>query len=74
MNHSGPVVGTSEPFAIEMAAERLAAGEVIAIPTDTVYGIAASLNHPSALARLFEIKGRVVDKPIPVLISSATCP
>ncbi|MGI8477240.1 MAG: L-threonylcarbamoyladenylate synthase [Thermomicrobiales bacterium] len=59
------------PRAIEWAAERLAAGGVVALPTDTVYGIAASLSHPEALRRLFAIKGRPPGKPVPVLISSS---
>jgi L-threonylcarbamoyladenylate synthase len=43
---------------------------VIALPTDTVYGIAASLSHPEALSRIYEIKGRPPDRPLPVLVSS----
>jgi L-threonylcarbamoyladenylate synthase len=66
------VLTSTAPRAIEWAAERLATGGVIALPTDTVYGVAASLSHPDALARLFEIKGRADDKPIPVLISSTS--
>lgn len=61
---------SSAPRAIEWAAERLAAGGVIAMPTDTVYGIAASLGHPGALRRLYEIKGRDQRNPLPVLVSS----
>ncbi|CAA9560947.1 MAG: Threonylcarbamoyl-AMP synthase [uncultured Thermomicrobiales bacterium] len=59
------------PEAIEWAAQRLAAGGVVALPTDTVYGIAASLAHPEALARLFAIKGRPRDNPVPILLASA---
>ena len=43
----------------------------IAIPTDTVYGLAASLDHPAAVLRLAELKGRDPDQPIAVLIDSA---
>lgn len=59
------------PEAIEWAAQRLVAGGVVALPTDTVYGIAASLAHPAALDRLFAIKGRPRNKPIPILLASA---
>lgn len=52
------------------AASVLRTGGVVAIPTDTVYGIAASLDHPDAIERLFEIKGREQTKAIPVLVSS----
>jgi L-threonylcarbamoyladenylate synthase len=58
------------PGAIEMASELIAQGGVVAIPTDTVYGVAASLSHPDALRRIFEIKGRDRSKPLPILVSS----
>lgn len=60
----------SSPHAIEWAAEQLASGGVIALPTDTVYGIAASLAHPEALRRIYDIKGRPSDNPLPVLVAS----
>jgi L-threonylcarbamoyladenylate synthase len=59
------------PGAIEMAAELIASGGVVAIPTDTVYGIAASLSHADALRRVFEIKNRDRSKPLPILVSSS---
>ena len=46
-------------------------GAVIAIPTDTVYGLAAALDKPQALDRIYDIKGRPERKPLPVLLSSA---
>jgi len=58
------------PGAIEMASELIAQGGVVAIPTDTVYGVAASLSHPDALRRIYEIKGRDRAKPLPILVSS----
>src|SRR5215218_7049053 len=64
------VLPSSSPNAIEWAAERLVAGGVIALPTDTVYGVAASLAHEAALERVFEIKNRPEDRILPVLISS----
>lgn len=54
---------------VARAVEALRAGGVIAIPTDTVYGLAASLDRPDALARIFAIKGRSGDKALPILIS-----
>jgi L-threonylcarbamoyladenylate synthase len=73
--HSLPLDDTvlfdpAAPGAIEMAAELIAAGGVVAIPTDTVYGIAASLSQPEALRRVYEIKGRDRAKPLPILVSS----
>lgn len=58
------------PRSIEWAAERIAEGGVVALPTDTVYGIAASLSHPDALRRLREIKRRPDGKPFPILLAS----
>src|SRR5688572_2692662 len=58
------------PGSIETASEWLAAGRVLVIPTDTVYGVAASLKHPDALARIFALKGRDLGKPLPILVSS----
>jgi L-threonylcarbamoyladenylate synthase len=51
------------------AARALSAGQVVAIPTDTVYGLAAALDRPDAIERLYTLKGRPVEKAIPVLIA-----
>jgi L-threonylcarbamoyladenylate synthase len=51
------------------AADALRAGQVIAIPTDTVYGLAAALDQPDAIERLYSLKGRPAEKAIPVLIA-----
>lgn len=56
-------------FDMECAVETLRAGGLAVIPTDTVYGIAASLDHPAAIDRIYEIKGRDRLKAIPVLVS-----
>ncbi|HVA70321.1 MAG TPA: L-threonylcarbamoyladenylate synthase [Acidimicrobiales bacterium] len=48
----------------------LKVGGVVAVPTDTVYGIAASLAHPRALQRLFEIKRRPTTTALPILVDS----
>lgn len=55
---------------VEMAANRLQNGEVIALPTDTVYGLACSANNPQAIQKLYEIKGRDEEKPVAVCVSS----
>lgn len=47
-----------------MAASRLAAGGLVAIPTETVYGLAADISDRSAVARIFEVKGRPSDHPL----------
>ncbi|MDF2758359.1 MAG: Sua5/YciO/YrdC/YwlC family protein [Thermomicrobiales bacterium] len=55
---------------VARAARALRAGLVIAIPTDTVYGLAAAVDRPEAIERLYAIKGRPEEKAIPVLISN----
>jgi L-threonylcarbamoyladenylate synthase len=69
-DHRVVVLDQASPRAIEWTAERIASGGVVAIPTDTVYGIAASLAHAAALERIYEIKGRAERMPLPVLVSS----
>lgn len=60
-----------EPRALEQAIAVLQHGGVIAYPTDTVYGIGASIHVPEALDRIFAIKGRRADAPLPVLLASS---
>ena len=45
------------------------AGQVVAVPTDTVMGVAAALDRPQALAAIFRIKGRPSEKPLPILLA-----
>ena len=70
--HRLVVLDRSNPEAPEWAAERLVNGGVVAFPTDTVYGIAASLAQGEAVRRLYAVNGRPEDNPIPVLLASAT--
>lgn len=46
------------------AVQRLRDGEVVAIPTETVYGLAASIEHPEALTSIYTLKGRPKDNPM----------
>ena len=55
---------------VEEAASALQSGRLAVIPTDTVYGLAADLGHPDAIAAIFTAKGRPPEKPIPVLGTS----
>ncbi len=50
--------------AISLAAERLRAGDVIAFPTETVYGLGAATFNATALERIFALKGRPFDNPL----------
>jgi L-threonylcarbamoyladenylate synthase len=45
----------------------LRAGAAVVVPTDTVYGVAARFDAPDAIACVFSLKDRPLDKPIPVL-------
>ena len=54
------------------AVAALAAGEVVAIPTDTVYGLAVDPRPPSATGRLFAVKGRPETVALPVLVADVT--
>lgn len=55
---------------IDEAAAAIRSGEVVGLPTDTVYGIAADPLDPEAIARLYELKGRPDHKPVGVLVAS----
>lgn len=57
--------------AILRAVETLASGKLIAVPTETVYGIAASALNESAIKRLYELKGRPEEKPFAFAIKSS---
>lgn len=50
----------------------LARGGIVALPTDTVYGLAASLRHPDAVATLFRLKYRPDSVALPVLVDDLT--
>ena len=55
---------------VQSALDALANGAVVALPTDTVYGVAASLDHPTAVATVFSLKHRPTSAALPVLVSS----
>lgn len=65
---------THTPELLEAAAARavelLRAGEVVALPTETVYGLAANAFDARAVSRIFEIKGRPAHNPIIVHVAS----
>ena len=44
-------------------------GGVVALPTDTIYGLGADITNEKAIARVFSIKGRQTTKALPVLVS-----
>jgi tRNA threonylcarbamoyl adenosine modification protein (Sua5/YciO/YrdC/YwlC family) len=56
--------------AVKSAAESVLAGELVVLPTDTVYGLGADAFQPAAVAELLRAKGRGRDFPVPVLVGS----
>lgn len=56
------------PAGRAIAIEALREGAIVAIPTDTVYGIAVALDAPSGIERLFAVKQRPPDKAIVLLL------
>lgn len=59
------------PKTVPLAYQALRRGELVVLPTDTVYGVAAAARSADAIARLIEAKGRPQDNPIPLLLSDA---
>lgn len=53
-----------DPDAIQAAAQRLADGELLGLPTETVYGLAARADDDAAVAKIFAAKGRPADHPL----------
>lgn len=53
-----------DPSSLGQAADMLRAGELVAFPTETVYGLGADALNPEAVARIFAAKGRPADHPL----------
>jgi len=62
---------TSSPEDLTTAANLLQAGELVALPTETVYGLAADAGNPEAVRAIFLAKGRPADHPLIVHIAAA---
>ena len=58
---------------IVLAAKLLQQGELVALPTETVYGIAADARNGEAVKKIFEAKGRPQDNPLIVHSCTALC-
>ncbi|KAG7303215.1 hypothetical protein JYU34_011680 [Plutella xylostella] len=65
-----PIIQCYDELAHVKAAEYLGSGRVIAVPTDTIYGLACSANCPTAIQRLYSIKGRDSAKPVAICVTS----
>ncbi|WP_029151007.1 L-threonylcarbamoyladenylate synthase [Microbacterium indicum] len=56
---------------MRQARQAVARGDVIVLPTDTVYGVGADAFSPAAVQKLLDVKGRSRQQPPPVLVGSA---
>jgi L-threonylcarbamoyladenylate synthase len=60
------------PHAITRAVDVIRAGGLIAYPTDTVYGLGSNALNPQAVRKIFTVKRRHQDQPLPVAVSGRT--
>ncbi len=63
------LLSAEDPNAAPQAAEIIKRGGVVAIPTETVYGLGANAMDEAAVAKIFEAKGRPQDNPLIIHIS-----
>ena len=64
------IISNCTASVIQDAAKSLLAGNLVAFPTETVYGLGADATNEKAVARIYEVKGRPTDHPLIVHISS----
>lgn len=69
--HGPRVVEIGDPGAIALAADVLRGGGLVAIPTETVYGLAADMRRRDAVAAVFRVKGRPTSHPLIVHLADA---
>lgn len=62
------ILSARQPHTIKFAVHALMRGELVAFPTDTVYGLGALVDDPRAIRQLYIVKSRPASKAIPVLI------
>ena len=67
--HLGPIVRLADAAAIAAAADLLTAGEPVAVPTETVYGLAARADDAAAVAAIYRAKGRPSFNPLIVHVA-----
>jgi len=65
------MISATDPYALQAAVHALREGGLVCFPTDTVYGIGAAAADDAAVRRLFAVKGRQPDKPLPLLLAEA---
>jgi L-threonylcarbamoyladenylate synthase len=65
------ILSAADPSDLLTAAQILGQGGVVILPTDTVYGVSASIFRRSALLRIFELKRRPPEARVPLLLGTA---
>lgn len=63
------IIPASDPQVVDYAVQALLAGELVAFPTDTVYGLGAAVSNEAAVRKMFAAKGRSPSKAVPLLIA-----
>ena len=66
-----PILDAHDPEALALAVRALVAGELIGLPTETVYGLAARADDDAAVARIYAAKGRPRGHPLIVHVADA---
>ena len=64
------IISNCTASAVSDAASSLIAGNLVAFPTETVYGLGADATNQSAVARIYAVKGRPTDHPLIIHLSS----
>ncbi len=65
------VISAAAPGCAELAAKLIKNGQLVALPTETVYGLGADGLNPEAVAKIFEAKGRPQDNPLILHIANS---
>ena len=68
---TAPILSIRSPEAIAQAVELLQDGQLVIIPTDTIYGIAALSKKEAAIRRLYEVRERLPEPASPFLLANA---
>lgn len=66
------VLPAADRACVDEAVRVLRAGGLVCYPTDTVYGIGAAASDDAAVRRLFAVKARPLDRPLPLLLADST--
>ena len=66
------IVNANAPGSLALAAQAVRAGELIGLPTETVYGLGTDADNASAVAKIFSAKGRPSEHPLIVHVADAS--